>query len=242
MMTKQIFQKLWPNGPEYCAGNSFPLSTDSILLSDFAKIHQGDRVLDLGCGSGILGLLLLTREPSLQLTNLDLQQEAILAAVSNLSHNGHNDAVFICDDICNVRSLLQGNSFDIVISNPPYYTEKQGLTSPEQARSVARTDTTCSISELCASASFALRSGGSLFLSFKPERMTELFRTMSENRIEPKRLRIVQHSIHHKPGLILVEGRLDGHTGLTVEPTLTLYENDEMTPEAKRIYHIEEGS
>ena len=241
-MTKQPFQKLWPNGPEYHAGSSFPLSTDSILLADFAMIHKNDRVLDLGCGSGILGLLLLTREPSLQLTNLDIQQDAIKTARENLSHNSFNDAAFICDDLCNIRSLLLGNSFDAVISNPPYYAEKQGLASPEQCRSVARSDSSCSISELCSSAAFALRSGGSLFLSFKPNRMTELFRVMAESRIEPKRLRLVQHSTDHKPGLILVEGRLDGHMGLTVDPSLILYQGDEMTAEAKRIYHIEEES
>ena len=241
-MAEQIFQKLWSDGPEYCAGNSFPLSTDSILLADFIKAHNKDRVLDLGCGSGILGLLLLTKVPSLQLTNLDIQPDAIQAAKNNYDRNGFTGTEYYCDDICNTRKLFPGNSFDIVMSNPPYYSENQGLHSPVDSRSLSRTDSSCTINELCRAASFALRSGGSLFLSFKPERMSELFHAMSENHIEPKRLRIVQHSIDHKPGVILVEGRLDGRSGLKVEPTLILYHGETMTAEAKRIYHIEEES
>ena len=73
-------------------------------------------------------------------------------------------------------------------------------------------------------------------MCLRPERLSELVCLMSRHNVEPKRLRLVAKSVGEAPWLFLIEGRRDGKIGLTVEPTLYIYENGELSEEMKRIY------
>lgn len=239
MNKSTTFTQLWDEGPRYTAGDAFPLSTDSILLADFVLPRKHCRVADFGCGSGILGLLLKYREPSVHLLNIDIQQDALDTARSNMQENGlDTDIEYFCADFQDLPAAISGHSLDLIVCNPPYFSQGSGELSPDETRKIARAETNCTMDSLLRSVSMSLRSGGRLCMVHRPERMSELMAAMIRYRIEPKRIRFVQHSIRHKASLILVEGRYEGNPGLQVEPVLILHEQDgTMTPEAKQIYH-----
>ena len=233
------FIPLWPTGPRFAESPHFKLSTDSILLADFINISQAKRGIDLGCGSGIISLLLLSRSEKLCMTGLEINPEAADSAKANMAENGLSErAEIITGDIRQHRELFRAGSFDLVAANPPYFPENSGRMPPKSDRAAARGELQCTLRELCEAAAFLLKTGGSFSLVHRSERLSELLCTMSECGLEPKRLRLVQHRISSAPSLVLAEGRRGGKPGLKMEPTLLLAdENGLETEEYRKIYH-----
>ena len=136
----------------------FSLSTDSIVLADFARVFSGARVCDLGCGCGALGLLLLAKCETLQVTGVEIQEPAARCAAENAAQNGLSQFSVLHGDLREYRTLLPANGFDIVVSNPPYYPVSGGAAPDKLPLAIARSEVCCTLSDLCACA--ADRSAG----------------------------------------------------------------------------------
>lgn len=193
----------WPDGV-------FPLGSDSLALGDFATVRKNWRVCDLGTGSGALLLLLKRREQSLLLTGVDLDPLAAQTARENLLRNKLEGDILSCD----LRSCpLPAGGFDLVVSNPPYFP-KQSVDSCNPARCEEH----CTLDELCASAARLLRNGGRFALCHRPERLADLMCTLRMYSLEPKRMKLLSHSLAHAPFLVLLECVKQGRPGLTILP------------------------
>ena len=232
------FQELWPGGPLFAQAAHVRLSTDCVLLADFVPAGRVRRGIDLGCASGAIALLLLSRTENLHMTGLELQRDAAALAEENMARNGlAARSRILTGDIRRHRELFGSGSFDLAVSNPPYYPLGSGALSPDPGRSAARGETDCSLEELCTAAAWLLRSGGRFCLVYKPERLPELFASLQRQGLEPKRLRLVCHRADSAPSLVLVEARRGGKPGLQVEPCLILQEADgSESAEHRRIY------
>lgn len=232
-------ERLWPGGPLFIQAESAKLTTDTVLLADFAASRRGERGLDLGCASGALMLLLLWREESLKMTGVELQAEAARAAEENLRLNGLGDrGEILCGDLREEHPALSKGGFDFVITNPPYFAAAKGFLPPDEDRAAARGETRCTLKELCSRAANLCKSGGKVFLSYRPERLAELMRQCCTVHLEPKRLRLVHHRPSAEASIVLLEARKDGKPGLRIEAPLILRdEAGEETEEYKRIYH-----
>ena len=233
--------ELWPGGPLYAQDPAAPLGTDSVLLADFVRPGGAERGIDLGCGGGILSLLLLGSSDKLHMTGLELRPDAAALGRENLARNGLSGrSEILTGDIREHRSLFAPGSFDLAVSNPPYFPSGSGGRSPDPARAAARGEANCSLLQLCEAAAFLLHTGGRFFLVHRPERLAELFVCMSQNGLEPKRLREVCPRPGAAPSLILAEGLRGGKPGLVIEPPLTLRdEKGEESGEVRRIYRRE---
>lgn len=219
--------KLWPEGPTILQTEMVKLTGDSILLADFARISEGEKGVDLCCGSGALMLLLLWRERTINMTGLEIQQDAASLADETFRLNGLSDrAEVCCGDYRNVVKELPNGGFDFVISNPPYFSEKQGAMSPKLNRAKARAELTSSLTELCHAASKLCRSGGKVYFSFRTDRLAELLNEMVSAHLEPKRLRFIHHNALSAASVVLAEGRKDGKPGLRIDAPFLLHDED----------------
>lgn len=230
---------LWPGGVRYVYDESaFRPGTDTFLLGAFPKLWRGARVCDLGAGIGLLGLLLLAREPSLRVTNVELQAHAADLARRNAEENGFAEQITcLRADLRDKGQLPAAGSFDLVVANPPYFAPHSGALPPDPARRDARAETSCTLADVCAATGRLLRWGGQFCLVFRTERLAELLETLRRSGLEPKRLRLVQHDAASAPSLLLLESRRGGRPGLVVEPTLLLRDADgRETDETRRIY------
>lgn len=233
------FTPLWPGGPLFREAAHFRLSTDSVLLADFIRPDSARRGIDLGCGSGILSLLLLARTEKLEMTGLELLPDAAALANENFAQNAFSPrAQAICGDLRRCRELFPAGAFDLAAANPPYYPVAAGAHSPEPERAAARSELMCTLEDLCSAAAWLVRSGGSFSLVYKPERLSELLCCLSSHDLEPKRLRLVCDRAESAPSLVLVESRRGGRPGLRIEPGLILHGTDGApSAEQRRIYH-----
>lgn len=231
--------RLWPGGPLFHDAAPMRVTTDSVLLADFAAVRGGEKGADLGCGSGLLMMLLLRRESDLHMAGLEIQPEALRLAEENLRINGLLErAELVCGDLRETVKRLPNGGFDFVISNPPYFPPESGRMPPDGARETARGETALKLPELCAAASRLCRSGGRIFLCHRPERLVSLLQEMRAHHLEPKRIRFVHHHLHAPASLLLLEGRKDGKPGLSVEaPFLIRGEDGAETEEYRRICH-----
>lgn len=231
-------ERLWPGGYTCLYGDGvFPASTDSFLLASFPRLRRDMDVCDLGAGSGLLGLLLLAREPGLTVTGLELQPEACALLRRTAADNGLEQRLLCLNGDLRRREELPAGRFRLVVSNPPYFSAGSGALPPGESRRLARSESGCTLTELCAAAARLLRWGGSFCLVYRPERLPELLEELRRSRLEPKRLRFVQHSASTAPSLLLLDSRLGGRPGLRVEPPLLLTGPDgRETEEVRRIY------
>lgn len=189
----------------------FPLGRDSLLLGEFATLRRGARVCDLGCGSGVVSLLLLDREPSLELTAVDNDPAAADLCRRNFARNGLSARVAEGD--LTDPALLSPGAFDLAVSNPPYFAPGSGGDGGE-----ARMEHSCTLAALCAAAARAVKNGGRFALVHRPERLSELLCALTAAQLEPKRLRLCHHSAAGAPFAVLVEAVRQGRPGLEVLP------------------------
>ena len=219
---------LWEGGYSfYFDDELFQPSTDSFVLSAFPRLKSGERVCDLGCGSGLLGILLLGREPNLFVTGVDIQSDPLALARRAAEENGLAERLtFHQADLRALKGVLEANSFDLVISNPPYFRAGSGYEAAGTSRQTAREEKDCTIEDVCAAAARLLRFGGRFAVVFRPERLADLICAMRQVKLEPKTLRFVHHRPESTPSLILVEGKLGGKSGLTIAPPLILHHSD----------------
>ena len=229
--------RLWPGGPVFYYDDAlFPPGTDAFLLGDFARPKPGQLVCDLGAGTGLIGLLLLARVPSLALHCVDLSTPALRLAEKTFAANGLDAACHLAD-LRDLAGVLPAGGFHLVVSNPPYFPVGGGPAATGSARRNARSETACTIQDLCRAAARLLRWGGTLAVVYRPERLADLLEAMRRSGLEPKRLRLVQHAPGRAPALVLAEGRRGGRPGLQVEPPLLLHHSDGTdTDDLRRIY------
>ncbi len=235
--------ELWENGPQFEQSEHFRLSTDSVLLADFVNIGARRRGADLGCGSGILPLLLLQKSAALHMTGLEINPEAAAVARRNMEINALGERCrVITGDIRRCRELFTTGSFDLVVSNPPYFAAGSGKQSPDADRAAARGETLCSLEDICRAAAYLCRTGGAFCLVHRAERLADILCLLRETGFEAKRLRTVSHSAEKEPSLILVEARRGAAAGLRIMPPLFICGDDgRESDEIKRIYHREDG-
>ena len=237
------WEELCPGGLKIVYEDSlFRPGTDSFLLASLPRLKSGLRTMDLGCGTGLLGLLLLQRQRDLQVTGLELQEAAAALAQRCAEENDISDRFTIRQgDLRQVKDLFPTGSFDLVVCNPPYYEPQRGKLTEHGAIRTARSEVDCTLEDICAAAMYLLRWGGHFCLVHKPERLTDVLCALRQHKIEPKRLRFVCAAPSAAPSLFLLEGRRGGNSGLTVLPPLILQTSDgSPTPEVDAIYFRKE--
>jgi len=193
----------------------FPLGSDSLSLGDFATVRSGWRVCDLGCGGGTLLLLLARRTSSLSLTGVEIDENSAQCARRNLSANGLVGEILAAD--LRQRALLPNEGFDLVISNPPYFSAGAG-------GGPARSEEHCSFDELCTSANRLLKTGGRFALVHRPERLADLLCTLRAHKLEPKRLQFVTFAPDRPPSALLIEAVKNGGVGVQILPPRITHE------------------
>ncbi len=216
----------------------FCFGMDAVLLCGFARVGKEERVLDLGCGNGIIPILLKARTEGAHFTGLEIQDINVDMANRSVALNGIEDSVDIVKgDIKEVSKIFAGASFDVVTSNPPYMNENHGLKNPDSHKAIARHEILCTLDDVVAAAARVLKPGGRFYMVHRPHRLSDIYDAMRKYRIEPKRIRFVHPFANREANMVLIEGIRGGRPNLRVEAPLIIYrEEGRYTPEVMALY------
>ena len=216
----------------------FCFGMDAVLLSGFANAKEGDRVLDLGTGTGIIPILMSAKTKARELVGLEIQEESADMATRSVKLNDLEDKVKIVNgDIKEAGQIFDAASFDVVTSNPPYMINSHGLQNPDAPKAIARHEVSCTLEDVVAAAAKCLKSGGKFYMVHRPFRLAEIMVVMHEYRLEPKRMQLVYPFVDKEPSMVLIEGARGGKSRITVEKPLIIYEAPgKYTPEIYDIY------
>ena len=210
---------------------SFPLSTDSMLLASF--VRPARKMADLGSGCGTLGLLLCAKDASVTVRGIELNQSAHLRALENIEVNRLQERLFSqMGDVREIRALFSAGSFDGVMSNPPYFPVGSGKASEKHAQ--ARSEETLSLRQLCEAAAWLLPTGGRFSLVHLPGRLCDVLCELRRVGLEPKRLQWVRHKPNAPSCLFLIEAVRGGKPGLRYEPDLIEFDENGLPTQAYR--------
>jgi tRNA1Val (adenine37-N6)-methyltransferase len=202
----------------------YRFSLDALLLAHFAALREGDDLIDLGTGSGIIALILAQRFCCVRVLGIDIQEGIVAMAKRSVLLNGLEGRVEIRQgDICRPESLCGPQSFSAAVFNPPYRRLRSGRTNPNSEKAVARHEIAGTAADFLAAAVYALQPDGRMYVIYPAVRMVELIARMRECRIEPKRLRLVHSRSGGSGAFVLVEGVKGGREQLNVLPPLFIY-------------------
>jgi len=201
-------------------------SIDALLLSHFINLKEGDHVLDLGTGGGIVPMILAKRWPCGRITGLDIQADLIDMAIRSAILNQASDRVeFIRGDIRQIKTLFEAGSFDVVAFNPPYHRMHSGRINPDVEKAIARHELKVTLDDFLAAADHCLKIKGRVFVIYPASRAVKLFSRMRALRLEAKRMALVYSSPSSDGQFVLVEGLKGGNEAMKVLPPLFIYED-----------------
>ena len=226
--------KIIQNKEGFCFG------IDSILLSDFAKnIKKGAKVLDLGTGTGIIATLLCGKTELSEIIGIEVQKEVAEMAKRSIQLNHLEDKFrIIQDNIVNLNNHFEKNTFDVIVTNPPYKKKETGVQNEDTRKLISRHEIEANLEDFIKTSKDMLKDKGEFYIVYRPERLVDLLSLMRKYKIEPKRIRFVYSNNHAVSKLVLVQGVKNGKPFLKLEPNLYIYdENGEYTEEVLNIYH-----
>ncbi len=221
--------------------NGLTFGTDAYLLSAFCRPAREARAADLGCGTGVISLLLAARERFSHIYAIEAQPQFVELARRNAQLNGFSHTVSVLSrDVRDLTPTDVGGELDVVFSNPPYMRADTGYAATHEEKQIARHEVLGDLFDFTRAASRILRFGGTLYTVWRPDRLETLFAALRDAKFAPKRMLFVQDAENKAPSMVLTEARLGGAEGLTLLPTLVLREAAEngaaLTPRAARIY------
>lgn len=221
--------------------DGFCFGIDSVLLSDFAKeIKDNSKVVDLGTGTGILGILLCAKTNLKEILGVEIQEEVANMAQRSIELNNLKDRFKILND--NIKNIEKNNinlknNFDYVVTNPPYKKLNTGKINENEKKLISRHELTANLDDFIKTASVLLKDKGTLFMVHRPERLVDILEKMRKEKIEPKKLKFIYPKINKAPNLILIKGVKNANPFLKIDKPLYVYnENGNYTDDILKIY------
>lgn len=197
--------------------NLYRFTSDSILLSKFARAKFKDDVADFCSGSGVVGFHFLCLNPQINsLTLFEMQQK-----LADMSRRTAEMNDFRCQiNCCKLQDIGSeyNDKFSLILCNPPY--EKGGFENADYEKAVCRKEITLTLKEIAEAAFKKLKFGGRLAILNRADRAAELIYTLKESGLETKRLQFVCGTEGAKPYLVMAEAVKGGKCGVEVLPTI----------------------
>jgi len=211
----------------------YRFSVDAPVLADFIETQEGEEVLEIGGGCGIISML-LSEKPFRHLTCLEIQPALAELARRNVRLNRLEERITVIEG--DIRFYQPGKKFAVVFSNPPYFRVRSGWLGHNEERAIARHETMVTARDIMEKTAELLEAEGRSYFIYPINRYQEIMGLIKQYGLKPWRQRLVLPKTDRPPRFFLVEaGFLDQPT--KEMPPLILFGPDGMySAEAKRIF------
>jgi tRNA1Val (adenine37-N6)-methyltransferase len=228
--------RLIQNPEEFCYG------VDAVVLADFASRlckPQPLKIADIGTGTGVIPLMLIHMTDAREIVGIEVQEQSFLLATRNVSLNGLEKRVrMVRGDIIDAELLKdERETFDLVVSNPPYIKKDGGIINDVDSKMIARHETTAVLDDFIRVAANLLKPAGSFCMVHRPDRLVDICSFSRKYKLEPKNMRFVSPNKNKAPNILLINCVKNGNAGLKLLDPLYIYdEKGENTDQINEIY------
>ena len=218
--------------------DGFCFGMDAVLLTGFANVKRGEKVLDMGTGTGIIPILLSAKTEGKHFTALEIQEEIAKMARRSVEMNHLEDKIEIVNgDIKEASRIFGAASFDVVTTNPPYMNDSHGLKNPTEVKAISRHEVLCTLDDVVREGAKVLKSGGRMYMVHRPHRLIEIISAMKQYKMEPKRMCMVHPFKDKEANMVLIEAVKGGGSWLKMEAPIIVYKEPGVyTDEIYNIY------
>lgn len=219
----------------------FCFGMDAVLLTNYCDIKNNSKIVDLGTGTGIIPILLSGKKNYSKAYAVEIQEEVAEMARRSVELNNLQDKIEILNiDLNDAGKYLEPNSFDAVISNPPYKLSNSGIVNPTDKKAISRHEIKCSLEDVIKTAAMLLKQYGRFYMVHRPDRLADIICLLRKYRLEPKQIRFVHPRAAEKPNMVLIRASKNGNPELKFDPPLYIYNNeDKYTKDVYEIYGME---
>ncbi|WP_456388044.1 tRNA1(Val) (adenine(37)-N6)-methyltransferase [Desulfolithobacter sp.] len=218
----------------------YRFSVDSVLLAGMVPVRPGDQVLDLGCGCGVIGLILAFRNPGIHLVGLELQSSLVRLARDNVALGGFEDRFTIVQgDLRHIDRYLEPESFDQVVCNPPFYPKGSGRMSRGDEQRMARHEISATLADVVRASRFCVRNHGRVSLVYPVMRLGVLVATLHDQRLGVQKIvPIYSCPEDDRACLVVVQAIKNGGGETLLAPPIYIYahRNGPWSPAMERLY------
>ncbi len=205
--------------------NGFCFGMDAVLLSGFVQIKQGEQMIDLGTGTGIIPILLEAKTDGKHFTGLEIQEEIAKMAFRSVLLNKLEERITILHgDIKEASRLCGRASFDVVTSNPPDMVQQHGLKNPNTIKAISRHEIFCTLKDVVRETALLLKPGGRFYLVHRPRRLAEIICVLRDYGLEPKRMKLVHSFADREANMVLIEAVKGGGVMMKVEAPIIVFQ------------------
>lgn len=203
----------------YQVESGYRYNSDTLYLYNFIQKCDG-KVLDVGCGCGILGLLLKRDFPTCSVTLLDIQPINCQMAEKNAKHNNIEARVKASDFFD-----FFDEKFDLIVTNPPFYHD--GAKKSESVHvSLSRYSSNLPFDRFLKHTKKVLNPHGRVIFCYDAKQILSVFSLLGENKFTPLRVQFVYGKEGKDASLVLVEAKLSSKSLCKIlTPIIT---NDEL--------------
>lgn len=212
----------------------FKFSLDSVLLANFVTLNKSTKkIIDIGSGNGIIPILLSLKTDA-HIDGVEIQREGYLNSLESIKLNKMDNISIFNDDIKDFYKTLESDTYDVVVSNPPYFMGN--IHNINEMKKIARHSLSLDYKDVIVISKKILKNNGLLSIVHRPENLMDILMFMRSNNIEPKKIRFVYPYKGKNANILLVEGAKNGKPGLKVMDPLYVYENGNYTEEIKKYF------
>lgn len=218
--------KIYQKSGVFCYG------TDAVILAKYVrgaeKYFSSKKMLDLCSGTGIIPLMLLSLEPKLSFAHaIEINSEAVSLSVMSAKESGL-DGRFecICDNLKNIKQHFSDGVYDFLTCNPPYMSNTSGKLCNQDYKTIARHEIECTLNDIFSAAFYLLKTGGSFYVVYRPDRLSYLFECAHNNRFEIKNMTFVHSKIDKEPCLVVCEAKKQAKSGICISKPFVIYDSD----------------
>lgn len=193
----------------------------------------------MGTGTGIISILLCEKTNLKEIIGVEIQEEVYeMAKRSSELNKLENRFKLINENLKNLSKKFPANSFDAIVTNPPYKKVNTGLINENEFQKISRHEIMCNIEDIAKISSYLLKSNCSIYMVHRPDRLADIIEALRRYKLEPKNIRMVYPKINKEPNLVLIKATKCGKPFLKLEKPLIVYNEDgSYTDEILKIYN-----
>ena len=221
----------------------FKFSLESVLLPNFVTINlRCKKILDLCTGNGPIPLILSTKTKA-SIVGVEIQKDVYeLAKKSVLINNLDHQITLINDNLNNLKKYYQGDDFDVITVNPPYFPDiLLSKKNKDNHKTIARHEVTTNLEEIVKTSAFLLKNGGYLAMVHQTSRFFEVAKVLDKYHLSINKVQFVYPKENKESNLFMIEAVKNGKCGVTFLNPLYVHNSDgTYRDEILRIFKNEE--